>query len=102
VKLDLHTGAQDDLQEAVSWYSERDEDVAHAFLESVDFVLRSLQSYPLRWPLHPQLGVRRVSLTRFPYSILYDRVDERRVLVFAVAHHKRSPEYWLDRRESVR
>lgn len=52
---------------------------------------------------NPQLGAlfrgtrRRYFLRRFPYSIIYQlTTDELRIL--AVAHHRRLPSYWAQRK----
>ena len=42
------------------------------------------------------MGVRRKSLARFPYSVLYT-VDPDVLYIVAVAHQKRRPNYWLRR-----
>ena len=50
---------------------------------------------------HPELGAswkrrRRFPLRKFPFSIIYyTRGDELRVV--ALAHHRRSPDYWSGR-----
>jgi hypothetical protein len=36
-------------------------------------------------------------LQRFPYSVIYERIDEE-FTVIAVAHAKRRPSYWLRRK----
>jgi plasmid stabilization system protein ParE len=41
-------------------------------------------------------SARRTSASRFPYSLWYV-VDEGGVTILAVAHHRRKPDYWLDR-----
>jgi plasmid stabilization system protein ParE len=52
---------------------------------------------------HPQAGspvgtgFRRQLLRRFPFSVCY-LVDGTMVVVLAVAHHSRKPDYWKKRR----
>ncbi len=36
-------------------------------------------------------------LPKFPYSLLYRIVDKDLIRVLAIAHHKRQPQYWVDR-----
>ncbi len=43
-------------------------------------------------------SVRRLVVSRFPYSILYRRLAGGEIRVLAVAHHKRRPEFWHGRR----
>lgn len=63
------------------------DDVQHA----IDFVRE-----------HPDLGVtvaygfRRVLVRRFPFSIIY-ATEPAHIVVIAVAHQRRAPEYWKGR-----
>ena len=51
---------------------------------------------------HPFAGssetaeVRRCLLHKFPYKLLYS-IESDHILVIAVAHHHRRPNYWVDR-----
>ena len=50
---------------------------------------------------HPQLGApwrgtQRMSLRRFPYSVVYT-ASNTEVRVIALAHHRRKPGYWATR-----
>ena len=53
--------------------------------------------------VNPLLGVvfrsnrRRYILRRFPYSIIYQATAEE-LRILAVAHHRRRPGYWAQRR----
>jgi mRNA-degrading endonuclease RelE of RelBE toxin-antitoxin system len=40
--------------------------------------------------------VRRCRLRRFPYGLIY-AIDEGDILIVAVAHTHRRPDYWRDR-----
>jgi mRNA-degrading endonuclease RelE of RelBE toxin-antitoxin system len=42
--------------------------------------------------------IRRCLLSRFPYGIIYG-IDDNTVIVIAVAHLHREPNYWMDRIE---
>jgi plasmid stabilization system protein ParE len=41
-------------------------------------------------------SVRRKVLARFPYSILY-MIQQGELIILAVAHQSRRPNYWIDR-----
>jgi toxin ParE1/3/4 len=41
-------------------------------------------------------NTRRVYLKDFPFSVVY-RVDKHGILIFALAHHSRAPDYWQSR-----
>lgn len=41
-------------------------------------------------------GVRRLRLRRHPFNLIY-RVEGEFIRLYAIAHHKRKPDYWRDR-----
>lgn len=41
-------------------------------------------------------GIRRHSMRSFPCALVY-AVEDEAVLILAVAHHRRRPDYWLSR-----
>ena len=70
------------------------------FLASVDEALARVVRYAphLGTPpgIDPTLGVKRVFMKRFPYSVYFIEMPTRfRILAFAHAHQR--PFYWRDR-----
>ena len=43
--------------------------------------------------------VRKCLLHKFPYKLMYS-VEGNHILVIAVAHQHRNPDYWVDRNET--
>jgi plasmid stabilization system protein ParE len=41
-------------------------------------------------------NTKRVLLKKFPFSVVF-RPDREGIVVFAVAHHSRRPDYWVPR-----
>ncbi|MHB9003921.1 MAG: type II toxin-antitoxin system RelE/ParE family toxin [Coriobacteriia bacterium] len=41
--------------------------------------------------------IRKLVLAKFPYSLIYE-IDGDVVLILAVAHQRRRPHYWRERR----
>lgn len=65
------------------------------FLSAVNHALSHLELNPsLGTPL--KRGARKLLVRRFPFTIIY-RVETERVLVLAVGHHRRHPDFWLNR-----
>lgn len=96
ITLRFHPDAERELLEAQGWYRERSEVAAQAFALEIDRAVNAIMTAPTRWP-RSQRGERRITLSRFPYSVLYRlRTDE--VFVVAVAHQRRRPGYWRQRR----
>jgi plasmid stabilization system protein ParE len=87
--------AESDYIGALAWYMERSERAAVGFEAAVNAALRSIAVAPTRWPFCD--GRHRLYvLRRYPYSVIY-RVESDGVLVVAVAHAKRSADFWRDR-----
>lgn len=61
----------------------------------VETACAAILTHPMLWRLRPD-GWRRVNLPGFPYYIAFVLRDEI-VLVVAVAHAARHPDYWKNR-----
>ena len=95
-RLRLHPEATRDLAAGRDYYGETSVDTAERFLLEVDTAFALVQEAPERWALY-RLGTRRFVMTSFPYSIVY-RSAASRIDVYAVAHAKRRPLYWRNRK----
>lgn len=95
-RVRLHPGAERDLEEGVRFYLERSHIVAGRFLDEIEAALELIQEAPERWPSHVH-GTRRYVMAAFPYSLVY-KVDSGEIHVYAVAHGRRRPSYWRERR----
>ena len=87
--------AQREVDDAVAWYNEREEDLGREFLDELDRVIRRIKSFPLA-STEIEPGIRRCLLARFPYGLIYG-IDEDLLIVVAVSHLHRQPRYWIDR-----
>jgi hypothetical protein len=69
--------------------------LGEAFLIEVLSAVHRISLYPEAW--HPlDEDVRRCRLNRFPFGLIYS-VENDDILVLAVAHLHRRPDYWRDR-----
>ena len=83
------------LDEAIAWYAEQAPGLGDAFLIEVLKTLRLVEQFPQAW--HPLTSeIRRCRLRRFPYCVVYTQ-DGPDILVLAVAHQHRKPDYWKSR-----
>lgn len=98
MRVRFHIEAQAEFEEARDWYLERAPIASQQFVTEVLRVTQMVAAAPERWPLGRR-GTRRALLRRFPFKVVY-RYDEAKdeVLIIAVAHDKRRPEYWRARR----
>lgn len=88
--------ARVELDDAIGWYASRRADLGQDFLAEILDGLDHIQQFPNAWP-SVDGSTRRFLLSRFPYSIIYEFYDSE-LVVIAIAHHKRRPEYWRQRR----
>ena len=90
--------AEIELDEAMQWYESQAPGLGEAFLIEVLSAVHRILLYPEAW--HPlDVEVRRCRLNRFPFGLIYT-VDNDHILVLAVAHLHRRPDYWRDRLKS--
>ena len=94
--LRFDAAAERELNEAVDFYDLESPGLDDVFLAELEHALTQVEKVPeAAEPLRH--GVRRRLLHTFPYALLYSlRTDEVRIL--AVAHQRRRPFYWEDRR----
>lgn len=93
VELDPHAEAE--ARDAFLWYLERNARAALAFESELDFAIQQISDSPSTYPIIED-DLRRFTLRRFPYSILYT-IGSVSVRILAIAHQHRRPGYWRAR-----
>jgi plasmid stabilization system protein ParE len=96
MNAEFHPYARAELNDGAQFYDAAAAGLGADFLNELERVVRLLTQ-------HPEIGrgqgagVRTFPARRFPYSVVYEvRADS--VVILAVAHHRRAPRYWTDRR----
>lgn len=89
----------DDVQEAAAWYDERQPGLGGDFVEEVLKVFSALAENPLlNSRRHPRKNIRWRYPERFPYRVIYEVLeDEKLVVVAAVLHAARHDREWRKR-----
>lgn len=95
-RIEYHEGAIADVKEAVAWYLERSPGIAADFIEELRRATQAIREAPERWP-QGKNNTRRFLLWRFPFAIIYSE-QESDIIIWAVAHGSRKPDYWANRR----
>jgi toxin ParE2 len=99
VNVRLLEVAQQELDEAVSYYNGQVAGLGDAFLLEVVAAIERIRQFPGGW--HPlSENIRRCRLRRFPYGLIY-HADMAEVVIVAVAHSHRRPSYWQDRLKPI-
>ena len=91
-----HPSVKRDIVEALRYYSEISPRLADEFESEVRLTVGKAAGNPLRYPPVDR-GFRRANMARFPYHVLYE-VRENSLRVMHVRHHKRHPDYNIDRK----
>jgi plasmid stabilization system protein ParE len=89
--------AETELDDAIAHYEAQLAGLGTDFAAEVRAGLARIEEYPEAWQSFGK-RVRRYRLNRFPYGILYAVVDEE-IVVVAVMHLHRKPDYWQTRTE---
>jgi hypothetical protein len=85
----------EELAEAALYYERQSEGLGTELMQEVDSCLKEIANAPERAMLRKR-GYRRVNLRQFPFFIAY-LFDGDEVVVLAIGHGARRPEYWIDR-----
>ncbi len=88
--------AAEEMNEAARFYEERAAGLGADFLDEIERVVQSIAERP---DMGRQLGndtLRRIT-RRFPFGVLYKRESAARIVIVAVCHLRRRPNYWRDR-----
>lgn len=95
MRVRFHREAEAELDEALAYYFHAHPSLSAALLEDVAVGERAIAERPQAWrPL--ERGVRVYWLRRFPYGMIY-HVSDSEIVVYALAHMRRRPGYWVKR-----
>ncbi len=87
--------ARDEFEEAVEFYDHHRAGLGDEFEQEVESTIRRILDHPKAWnPL--SLRARCCRTRRFPYGVIYQVRDDQ-ILIVAIMHLKRKPNYWKDR-----
>jgi toxin ParE1/3/4 len=79
----------------VAYYNSKDPGLGGRFAAAVEEATARAVAFPLTGSPASK-NTRRVFVKDFPFALVY-RPDENGIVIFALAHHSRRPEYWQPR-----
>ena len=89
--------ASDEFSEAVHWYEAKRSGLGAEFFDAVATTLSLIETNPeIGTTISADGQTRRVLVAKFPYQLVY-RLRPTEMVIVAIAHLKRRPEYWKDR-----
>jgi len=89
------SAAEVDYTESLKWYALRSIEAANDFDAEFDRAIAQIADTPERFPMCDSRH-RYFLLRRFPFRVIY-RIAASDIVVIAVAHGSRSPDYWANR-----
>lgn len=92
----FHPVAEAEHLETIQFYESRSTGLGNDYLLEFEQVMGHVVEAPHRHRIERKPNIRKVSLKRFPYGIVY-RTLEGYVQVLAVSHKRRRPGYWAGR-----
>ncbi|MCE9640392.1 MAG: type II toxin-antitoxin system RelE/ParE family toxin [Betaproteobacteria bacterium] len=96
ISYSFHPEAEAELEDASLFYESRMPGLGKSFAAEVERTIYLIREFPdAGSPTGPMR--RRVLVARFPYSVVYRR-DPDFVVIIAIAHQRRRPGYWRQRK----
>lgn len=83
------------MTEAALFYEMAHTGLGDDFLDDIRFAIDTVRERPMLG-IDLGYGFRRVLVRRFPFSVIYFS-ESGQIVVVAVAHQSRRPEYWKGR-----
>ncbi|MDA0821424.1 MAG: type II toxin-antitoxin system RelE/ParE family toxin [Proteobacteria bacterium] len=95
LKVRFLTPAREELRRAVSALNDQREGLGTEFLQEVRSATLRIEQLPHPWPRLSE-NTRRCRTHRFEYGLIYEVIGEE-IIIVAVAHLHRQPDYWRSR-----
>ena len=99
MRVRILTPAQRELKDAIRYDGAQRPQLGEEFRDEARETIKRITIFPEAWqPL--SATIRRCQMNRFPYGLIYT-ATEAEILVIAVAHLHRAPEYWRSRFDEI-
>lgn len=86
--------ARQELEDAVAYYESEKVGLGKRFRDEVKKAALRIAAFPEACSIE-RGEVRKCLLHIFPYKLLYS-IESNHILILAVAHQHRKPNYWMD------
>lgn len=91
----FHPDAEDEMIEAAAYYETQQSQLGRRFLASVQDTINRIVLNPRLYQAI-DLDVRRCLTKTFPFGVLFRELPDK-VVIMAVMHLHRDPDYWKNR-----
>lgn len=97
--LHILAEAEDEIESARRFLNEQSPEFGRRFIDELESVFAKIVETPLRFgklETLPDSPYRRALMTHFRYAVVFEIVRDE-ILIVAVPHASREPNYWLGR-----
>ena len=84
-----------EFHDSIKYYEQQEKDLGKKLSDDIQASINRIKNFPNSYQKVSN-QIRRCTLHRFPYNILY-LFEEDTILIIAIAHQHRIPDYWVDR-----
>lgn len=88
-----------EFDEAKAWYAAIRPELGRLFTTEIRSATQRIARMPLMYPVEVA-EIRKCVLSRFPYTLRYALRGDG-VIIVAVSHQHRAPDYWVQRSTSA-
>src|SRR5262245_3317411 len=92
--------AEVEIEEAITYLDQQRQGLGDRFEQDLESTVTFVTAHPRSGKALTE-RVRKFPFRKFPYNVIYV-IDETEIIIVAVAHHRRRPEYWLGRLSEIR
>ena len=90
--------AKQELDDASQYYEIEFQGLGKRFRAEIKMAAKRIAEYPEAWSVE-RGDIRKCLLHKFPYKLLYS-IEKDHIIIIAVAHQHRKPEYWLGKKKT--
>jgi plasmid stabilization system protein ParE len=83
------------FHDAIAFYEIEQKGLGKKFESEIQSSINRIIRFPTAY-IKVKSSVRKCVLHTFPYNIVY-AIEEKHILIIAIAHHHRKPDYWVER-----
>ena len=84
-----------ELDDAVEYYNLQVQGLGNRYKGEAKSTIKRIGIFPTAW-MEVKPEIRRCIMHKFPYNIYYSIQDDT-ILILAIAHQHRKPDYWINR-----
>ncbi len=95
IRLEYHFDAEVEFDQAVEFYDDKSFGLGERFQKAVFHAVESIRDNPETGMIWIK-GTRLFIVNRFPYGIVFKNLSDH-ILIVAVYHLSRKPDYWTKR-----